>query len=397
MRNDFDVIVVGARCAGAVVGFLLARRGYRVLIVDRATFPSDTLSTHYIQPSGVQRLTRWGLLEDLQRAGAPAISLLSVTLDNVKITGRPHSGKLSAPAFCIRRDTFDFLLLKKALETGAEVREATKVDGLEWEDGRVVGTRLREGSRHHSIRGAIVVGADGMRSTVAKEVEAESYWSCRPLTCMYYSYWVDLPTQGAELYAAPGIGIGVYPTNGGLTCLAVAWPVDTFGDFRRDVEGGVRRSADAVGDLGRRVEAATRVERFKGTRDVPNFFRSCQGPGWALVGDAGHHKDPITGQGMSDAFADAEILTEYIDEELCHTNRFDGETAYESRRNASAKEAHDATCRMARLRPLTDEERIFMSDVASDDRLSEYYVEMMAGLRDMSSFFRLCRAQGAGT
>lgn len=396
MADSYDVVVVGARCAGSATALLLAREGHRVLLLDRAAFPSDTLSTHFLQPSGVGRLAGWGLSPDVVAVGAPPVTTMRVVADGIAIAGTPQDENGAASVgYCVRRTVLDDMLLRRAAAAGAEVRERCRLVGVEHEDGGVVGVRIKAGGAEEVIRAPVVVGADGMRSTVARLVGAEvTHGAVNPLTCVYYAYWADFPTDGGELHATGGTGAGVYPTNDGLTCVAVARPYADFAEFRADVDGVVLRSLHKLGDLADRAQAATRVERYKGTRDVPNFFRSCEGEGWALVGDAGHHKDPITGQGMSDALHDAELLAGSIHRQLTGTGRFTGDGGYRAARDAAAAEQHELTCRIAALRPVPPESAPFLRAVAADPALASGYVSMAGGLRSLDAFLQECAAAG---
>jgi 2-polyprenyl-6-methoxyphenol hydroxylase-like FAD-dependent oxidoreductase len=394
VADSYDVIVVGARCAGSATGYLLARQGYRVLLVDHATFPSDTLSTHFLQPAGVQRLRRWGLLPDLAALAAPAVLGMRISFDGIAIAGRPRTAAGDpAPGYCVRRMILDEMLIRKAAAAGAVVRERCRIVGVEWDRDRVTGVRVRVGAGEEVERAALVVGADGMRSTVARQVGATTYRATDPLTCVYYSYWAGLDAAGGELHAVAGTGVGVYPTNDGLVCVAVARPYEEFGAFRADVEGNVRRSLARLDGLGERVAAAERVERYRGTRDVPNFFRTGSGPGWALVGDSGHHKDPITGQGMSDAFHDAELLATLFHEQMQATGRFDA-GGYDAARDAAAKEQHEMTRRIAGLRPVPPDAVAFFHAVAADQALADAYADMAGGLRTLQDFLDQCAEHG---
>jgi flavin-dependent dehydrogenase len=390
MASSYDVIVIGGRCGGAATAYLLARKGYKVLVVDQAAFPSDTLSTHFIQVSGIERLKRWGLSADVEATGAPPIEIIQVSTDGMTVRGRVRTAAGHAAAgYCVRRAVFDKMLLDKAQHAGAEVRQGRALS-LEWADGRVVGVRTRSRSGEAIERASVVVGADGMRSTIATQVKAATYETTPPLTCVYYSYFSGLACRWAEYYAKEGLGVGMWPTNDGLTCVSVCWPYGAFDKFRADVEGGVMRSLDAFECAGERARAASRVERFRGTADVSNFFRACQGPGWALVGDAGRHKDPITGHGMSDAFADAELLVDCIDAELRQDERFEGRGDYERARNAAAIEQYRFTCRVASLRTVPAENRSFLEAVAASEPLSDAYIGMFSGLIEPAEFTRRC-------
>jgi 2-polyprenyl-6-methoxyphenol hydroxylase-like FAD-dependent oxidoreductase len=394
VTEPYDAVVVGARCAGSATALLLARAGHRVLLLDQAAFPSDTLSTHFLQPGGVRRLAAWGLDPVVMAAGAPPVPAMRVVVDGIGIAGTPRdAGGAAAPGYCIRRTAFDAALLRAAA-AGAEVRERCRLVGLEREGGRVTGVRTRAGGAEEVVRARVVVGADGMRSTVARLVGAEPTHGVTPaLTCVYYAYWADFPAAGGELHASAGTGAGVYPTNDGLTCVAVARPYDGFAEFRADVDGVVLRSLGELG-LAEQMRAATRVERYKGTRDVPNFFRSCEGEGWALVGDAGHHKDPITGQGMSDALHDAELLATAVARQLAATGRFTGDGAYTAARDTAAAEQHELTCRIAALRPVPPESAPFLRAVAAEPALADGYVSMAGGLRSLAGFLAECTTAG---
>jgi flavin-dependent dehydrogenase len=171
------------------------------------------------------------------------------------------------------------------------------------------GATVREEAR-------IVVGADGLHSRVARRVEAAAYDVQPVCTCAYYAYWRDVPLHGAELYDRPERMIFTGPTNDGLTLVIVYWPVAAFHEVRTDIERHFLAALDLAPGLAERVRSGRRAEPFRGTADLPNFYRRPHGPGWALVGDAGYHKDPITAQGITDAFRDAELLATAIDEGL---------------------------------------------------------------------------------
>jgi 2-polyprenyl-6-methoxyphenol hydroxylase-like FAD-dependent oxidoreductase len=300
----YDVIVVGARCAGASLAMLLARRGLRVALVDRARFPSDTISSHFLWQRGAARLQAWGLLDRLQALGCRPLPELTFDFGTAVLTGRPPAVDGVSDTFCPRRTVLDKLLVDAAVEAGAELFEGTPVHSLRWSEGRVTGIEVM-GSH---LDGRFLVGADGRSSVVAAGVGAEAYSWSPPLTFVYYSYWSGLETQAPVYHMRPGQLILRWPTNDGLTCLYVGCPQAGFAGFREDIDGSFMRALEVIPGLREEVAAGRREERFRGAADLANFYRTSGGSGWALAGDAGHHKDPTTGFGMSDAFASSELL-----------------------------------------------------------------------------------------
>ena len=330
-----DVVIVGGRCAGAPLALLLARAGHDVLIVERTTFPSDTMSTHFIQAPGVVRLARWGLLDEILATEVPVVRRARVHTDEVtefELPERPSFPGLIAP----RRYILDKLLVDAAVSAGAKLAEGVSVDRLLFEDDRVVGVSGHDKTGDFEARGRFVVGADGRHSTVAREVEApfESYHD--PVTSGYYAYFSGVEMNAAaetvmhdELFAV------CFPTHDDLTLVGLAWRPDRFKDLKRDVDGNFRTGLSALGELGERILAGERAERYVGTADVPNFLRRAYGPGWALIGDALFHKDPVPADGISDAFRAADYLASALDDAL--TGRKDEATALET-----FKRRHDA-------------------------------------------------------
>ncbi len=258
-----------------------------MLLVDWATFPSDTMSTHLIHPRGLGALRRWGLLHDLLATGAPALPTLRFDFGPVVLEGTPPAVDGISEHYAPRRRVLDKLLVDAAVTAGVEVREQIAVKGLLWEDERVTGVRLnRGGARVAEPRARIVIGADGVRSTVAEQVEARTYHDKRNLTCAYYSYWRGIDQPRLTLYPRSGCAIGEIPTQDGLTCIYGAWPASEFHAVRRDIAGRFAATIEQHAlDLAARMDGAIRVERFVGSGRIPNHFRQSHGSGWALVGD----------------------------------------------------------------------------------------------------------------
>ncbi len=386
MSPGYDAIVVGARCAGSPTAMLLARKGYRVLLLDRATFPSDTMSTHIIHPPGVAALERWGLLERLRATGCPPMPTYSFDFGPFAIAGSPRG---TSPARCPRRIVLDQLLVEAAVEAGAELREGFTVEEVLQEDGRVTGIRGQvKGGMTLSERARMVVGADGRRSLVAKAVRATRYHERPPLAAGYYAYWSDLPVEGFEAYVRPDRAFGAAPTNGGLTMLVMAWPVSEFDANRTDVEASFLGSLDLAPGFAERVRGATRQTRIAGTADLPNFFRTPYGAGWALVGDAGYHKDPITAQGISDAFRDAEALAAALDDALSGRRAYDAAMAgYHRARDEASMPMYELTCDFARLEPPAPEMRQLLGAIQTDQAAMDDFVSVMAGALSPSEVF----------
>ncbi|HEY8171618.1 MAG TPA: NAD(P)/FAD-dependent oxidoreductase [Dehalococcoidia bacterium] len=344
----YDVIVVGARVAGSPTAMLLARRGHKVLLVDRDAFPSDIMSTHFIHFPGVARLRNWGLLDRLWDAGTPKIEQMTVYIDGQAFT--PPRVALDSPC-SPRRFVLDQLLVEAAVEAGAELRENFSVRELIFEGDAVVGIRGTAKSSGEAVeeRARLVVGADGLHSMVAREVKPNEYDTVPSLTFAYYSYFSGVDADGAELHPLDDGGILLFPTNNNMVCLAVGGPSEGFHAFREDIEGNFYKFIDRDPGLAARVRAGKREERFVGTNDQPNYFRRPYGPGWALVGDAGYHRDFITGFGINDSFRDAELLAEATDAWLSGKQPFDeAMAAYEATRNRLAKPLYDVTLAMAR-------------------------------------------------
>ena len=385
---DYDVIVVGARCAGSPTAMLLARRGHRVLVVDRATFPSDTLSTHLVHAPGVAALHRWGLLDRVTASGCPPIERYSFDFGPVTIAGRPPGVDGAACAYGPRRIVLDQVLVEAAREAGAEVRTGFTMDELLVEDGAVVGIRGREaGGRPVVERARVVVGADGWHSRVARAVGAAEYHARPPLQYSFYTYWRDLPVDGMEAVIRPQRGWSAIPTNDGLTMLVVAWPMAEAAAYKADVEGNYLATLRLAPEVRARVDAATRVERFAGGA-VPNLFRTPFGPGWALVGDAGYVRDPITGQGIGDAFRDAEVATAALCSYLEGAAPYDtAMAAYQAARDARVLPIYEFTTQLATLEGPPPEVQQFLGAIAGHPEAMDAFAGVVAGTVSPVEFF----------
>ena len=384
---QYDAIVVGARCAGSPTAMLLARKGYKVLAVDRATFPSDTISTHLIHPPGMMCLTRWRLKERVVGSNCPAIDNYKFDLGPFFLKGSPGTSDEPA-AYGPRRTVLDKILVEAAAESGVEVREAFTVDEIISEGGRVTGIRghARNGDSV-TERAKVVIGADGRNSIVARYVEPEQY-NERPIQeASYYSYWSGLPMEGFEAYNRDDRAFAAWPTNDGLTLIVGGWPYAQFEQNRKDPEKNFMEMLDRAPEFGERVRAAKREDRFMGAA-VPNYFRKPFGPGWALVGDAGYNKDFITAQGISDAFRDAELCVDALDAWLSGREGFDeAMSKYQSTRDAHVFPMYNFTIDFASFAPPPPQQLELMGAIHGNQEAMDGFASMVAGVVSPAVFF----------
>jgi 2-polyprenyl-6-methoxyphenol hydroxylase-like FAD-dependent oxidoreductase len=388
MTKTFDAIVVGARCAGSPTAMLLARKGYRVLLVDRASFPSDTVSTHLLHPLGVEALSRWNLLDRLVETGCPPIHTYRFDFGPFTISGSPGTER-SPVAFCPRRTILDKLLIDAAAAAGAEVREGFSVEEILFEDERAVGIKGRSNHGGSTIeRARVVVGADGLRSFVAAAVRPEHYDEKSPLLAAYYTYWSGLPTDGRfENYIRDKRGFAAMPTHEDLTLVIAGWPYAEFADNKNDIEGNYLKTIELAPAFADRLRGAKREVRFAGMA-VPNYFRKPYGSGWALVGDAGYNKDFITAQGIMDAFHDAELCATALDKTFCGERSFvDAMDEYQRTRDARVKPMYDFTCQLATLEPPPPEMQQLFAAIHGHQRAMDEFARMNAGTISPAEFF----------
>jgi 2-polyprenyl-6-methoxyphenol hydroxylase-like FAD-dependent oxidoreductase len=385
----YDAIVVGARCAGSPTAMLLARKGYRVLLVDKATFPSDIMSTHYIHQPGVAQLQRWGLLEKIIASNCPPILQWSFDFGSFSLTGVPPQADGIAEAYCPRRTVLDKILVEATVAAGTELREGFTVQEVLMDGQRVHGIRGQaRGGSSVTEQARIVIGADGLHSLVARTVQAPTYNEQPTFTCAYYTYWSGVPLQGTELYPRDHRFILGFPTNDGLICIAVQWPHKEFHAFRADIEGNYRKTLELAPGLAERMRGGKREERFVGTADLPHFFRKPYGSGWALVGDAGYHRDPNTAQGITDAFRDAELLAEALHSGWSGCRELAEALAdYERRRNETAMPIYELTCQLASLEPPPPEMQHLFAALQGNQEQTNRFFGTIAGTVPIPQFF----------
>jgi 2-polyprenyl-6-methoxyphenol hydroxylase-like FAD-dependent oxidoreductase len=311
----YDVLVVGARVAGAATAMLLARAGLRVLVVDQRRPGSDTLSTHALMRGGVIQLSRWGLLDAVRAAGTPPVRRTVVRYGDedevVDLKPIPHCDALYAP----RRTVLDELLVVAAERAGAEVRFGVRVTGLvRSDDGRVIGASVREADgRLREVRARLTVGADGIRSRVARDVGAASYGLAPHTTALVLGYLEGVEVDGYQWLYGRTASAGLIPTNDGQVCAWISVPEARFDELRAGRDAGFHATfASVAPDWAAVLRQARRVGPLRGFAGSPGFLRHPWGRGWALVGDASHFKDPLSAHGMTDALRDAELLADAV-------------------------------------------------------------------------------------
>ncbi|HKX26564.1 MAG TPA: NAD(P)/FAD-dependent oxidoreductase [Blastocatellia bacterium] len=386
----YEVIIVGARCAGAPTAMLLARRGYRVLLVDRAEFPSDIPHGHFIHRHGPRRLQEWGLLDRIVSSGCPPVTTMTSDYGGIALTGTELMVDGVALGYGPRRSALDKILVDAAVEAGAELRIGFTVEDFMTDDGRITGIRGRD-RRNGAIveeQAAVVVGADGRNSRLAQAVQAPMYEEIPAVTCWFFSYWSGVAHRGLEISIRHERVIFAFPTNDGLFGVFIAWPSSDLPMVRADIEGQFMAVVDQVPDLAERLRNGRREDRFWGATDLPNFLRKPYGDGWALVGDAGCHKDPFLALGCCDAFRDAEWLVEALDEGLSGRRPLPESMAlYERRRNEATLPDYRQNLHLAQFKPLPDDQYRLLSALRGNQEAINQFYLAREGMIPAESFF----------
>jgi len=308
----YDAVIVGARAAGAATAMLLGRAGLRVLLLDRGQYGADTLSTHALMRSGVLQLHRWGLLDSIVDAGTPPIRRTTFRYADEDVSVLIKAGHGIDALYAPRRTVLDPVLVDAAAAAGADVRYGVTVTDVRRDArGRVVAVEGHDDTgRALSFNTDIVIGADGLRSTVAARVGAAIEHRARSASAVVYGYWSDVETDGYEWAYRSGVAAGLIPTNDGLTCVFAGGPPGRVGRGGRPVIDDIVHSASPA--IAERLAAGRPPAGVRSFSGHPGFLRRAAGPGWALVGDAGSWKDPISTRGIADALRDAELLARAV-------------------------------------------------------------------------------------
>jgi menaquinone-9 beta-reductase len=391
LSERVDAVVVGARCAGSAAATALARAGADVVALDRARFPSDTLSTHLLFPSGVAELARLGALDRVRALGAPPLRVASVGGASVTASASFTPVEGIDHALCVRRPGLDAALVATARDAGADVREGVRVVDLLWAGGRACGVRCDD---EEEIEARLVIGADGRRSTVARLVGADAPYrqNANGRAC-FYAYFEDAAapssSRGIAAQWREGAELGTaFPCDGGLLLVLLMPPVERVGEFRSDLQGAFARTIARLPGLRDRLDGCDQASKVRSATDTTSYFRRSSGPGWALPGDAGHFKDPVTAQGIRDALRFGRLLGEAAAPVLDDPHALDSALlTWERRRERECLETYQWTNVLGRGEAMTPLEDELYRALARDEALTRELLDVFSRLRAPSQAF----------
>lgn len=384
-HENADVVIVGARCSGCATAIPLARAGRRVIALDRATFPSDTLSTHLLFAGGVSEVKALGALERAEASGAPRLPAAFMAAKGMEVTGGyTRTSEGIDYGMSIRRPALDKALVDTAREAGAEIRERTKATALLRDGERVVGVRATGPDGDEvEVRASLVVGADGRRSGVARMLGVqEPYRTTANLRACVFAYWRDGRPEWRTIAAQwrEGEQLGTaFPCDGGLVLVLLMPPVQDGPAYRADLQGEYLRQVAALPALRERLRGCELESKVRISTDHPAFFRRSSGPGWALPGDAGHFKDPVTAQGIRDALRYGRRLGERVAGALGDPGRLDRALrAWEREREEDCLEIHQWTNLLARAESLNPVEAELYREMSQSPGRAQPMVDLFS-------------------
>jgi len=387
-----DVVVVGARCAGSATAIALARAGRRVVALDVARFPADTLSTHLLWPAGLAELRALGALDRVRALGAPPLPVAYAGAGDVAVRGGYTPVDGIDHGMCVRRTGLDAALVETARDAGAEVRDGVRAtDVMRDDDGRAVGVRWRDrDGGEGTVRAALVVGADGRRSTVARSVGADVPYRDAPSgRACFYAYWSDPHPEWRHVAAQwrEGRELGTaFPCDGDRTLVLVQPPMTRRDAFRGDVAAAYEATVASIPGLAERLTGAERITPVRSATDIASYFRHSSGPGWALAGDAGHFKDPVTAQGIRDALRYGRLLGEAAAPALDDPAALDAAVArWERGRERDCLEVFQWTNGLARGRAMSPLEVELYRAAERDATLARAMLDVFSRSRTPSS------------
>lgn len=398
LNDTYDVIIVGARIAGAATALLLAQQGARVLLLDRATFPAPTVSCPVFFGNSLAMLERIGVLDVVEAIDAPKITLYGLrTPEFDMVTHLPKSGGHDY-AYSIRREVLDTAILERVrTHSNITFREGFTVNDVIWSMGQVVGVRGRQnGGAEQSLYARIVVGADGKRSKIARMVNAKIYDSQKSETAIFYAYYrhfAQLHEPSAVTYGNQQRrhGVLVFDADDGLTVVSVGVPATEFDEARKDPEATLEQIWRAVPELAERGHHAVRETKVMGQAPFDSFYRQPYGPGWALVGDAGHYVDPITGQGINNALRSAELFAEAWSRMQRHSTWQRTMTIYQRKRDTETRPMYNFISIGERLQQIPPELGMFIGTlvfraIARQPDVAKRFVGMFNGATSIELF-----------
>lgn len=374
----YDAIIVGARCGGASLAMLLARKGLKVLMLDAAKFPSDKVtSTHFIWQSGVACLKRWGLIDKLEATNCPSHEGYVLDLGGLELRGAvtPHAEGVTT-SYAPRRHVLDNLLIDEAKAAGVEFNDGCRVLELLKDGDRVTGLRYRAGSDDAvEVQSKIVVGADGINSTIAELAGAETYNYRDKSQMIFFSYFKSDAFKDVEFYSRPGRMGFAWPTNDGDVVAGFCCRGEDADRMASDVDGNYWSELETMSpEFAGRLKAAEQSAPVR-TGGTPSFMRTAGGAGWALIGDAGLNMDPVTASGISNAFIQADMLSEAIATGLADNTLDDKISEYGLARDAYFGAYYEFTADLAKLDPEVPDEvmQLFMSLPGQQTDIDAYF------------------------
>jgi len=357
---DYDIIIIGARVAGSTLAAILGQNGYRVLLLDRSTFPSDTLSTHFFRAPALRAFDQIGVGSEVQSV-APHLKVNYNVIDGTEFP-EPVDRPDDYPFYmCVRRIVLDDILIRRMKHIpGIELHEGVKVTGLIWNNNSVTGVKWEKADKKGEFTAKVIVGADGVNSFMAKEVNAEAEYQEPVNRAMYYAYFKGITSQegpAAEFHYNGNTLVYCFPCDSDLTLIAASIPIAQFASFKRNVEEEFNRVVNSMSALSERFNNAEREGPIRGSGSIPGYLRIPYGNGWALVGDAGMVMDPWSGQGIDQATTHSVLLADSLDNYFSGKNDWvSAMAAYHKARNEFSLKTFQRTCKFSLdFRPMTNE------------------------------------------
>jgi flavin-dependent dehydrogenase len=357
---DYDIIIIGARVAGSTLADILGQKGYRVLLLDRAAFPSDTISTHFFRAPALRSFDRIGVGGEVQSV-APQLRVNYNVIDGIAFP-EPVDRPDDYPFYmCVRRIVLDEILIRHIKQnSNVKLQERVKGTGLIWNNDSVTGVKWEAADEKGEYTAKVIVGADGVNSFMAKEVNAEAEYQQPVTRAMYYAYYKGLRSNegpAAEFHYRGNTLVYCFPCDSNLTLIAASIPIDQFASFKQNVEeefNGIVNSMEALSD---RFNKAEREGPIRGSGNIPGYLRIPYGNGWALVGDAGMVMDPWSGQGIDQATTHSVMLADSLDNYFSGKNDWASAMAsYHKARNEFSLKTFQRTCKFSvDFRPMTNE------------------------------------------